>query len=171
MHYWLSKLGVFYITKYLSSIEFLKVAFFLIVLLWKPKIPRCAFIKFLRLDVPYVLRCDADITAKDSIGTREGIFPLVSLSLFLSLSLSYKYRLNGPFTLLLHSFTPLALLLNSLVPSQMPRASPIEENFLLCVSLYKPFHLLFLLLFFSPCPFLLGLLSFPFTVLVPLTLL
>ena len=167
MHYWLSKLGIFYITKYLSSIEFLKVAFFLIVLLWKPKIPRRAFIKFLRLDVPYVLRCDADITAKDSIGTREGIFPLVSLFL----SLSYKYRLNAPFTLHLHSFTSLAILLSSLVPSQMPRVSPIEENFLLCVSLYKPFHLLFLLLFFSPCPFLLGLLSFPFTVLVPLTLL
>ena len=37
-------------------------------------------IKFLRLHVPHVLRCTTDPMAGDFIGTRVGIFPLVSLS-------------------------------------------------------------------------------------------
>ena len=36
---------------------------------------RHAFIKFLRLPVPHILRRDADPTAEDFAGARVGIFP------------------------------------------------------------------------------------------------
>ena len=42
---------------------------------------RCAFIKFLRLHVPHILRRDGDPTAGDFVGTRAGIFPVVTLFL------------------------------------------------------------------------------------------
>ena len=42
---------------------------------------RHTFIKFLRLYVPHVLRCDGDPTTEDFVGTQAGIFPLITLLL------------------------------------------------------------------------------------------
>ena len=39
---------------------------------------RRAFVKFLQLHVPHVLRRNADPTAEDFAGARAGIFPLVA---------------------------------------------------------------------------------------------
>ena len=55
-------------------------------MLLTPRHPRRAFIKFLRLHVPHVPRCDADPVAKDFIGTRAGLFPLGTLFLIQILS-------------------------------------------------------------------------------------
>ena len=48
--------------------------------------PRRAFIKFLRLHVPYVPRCDVDPMAEDFIGTRARLFLLGTLFLIQILS-------------------------------------------------------------------------------------
>ena len=87
---------------------------------------RRTFIKFLRLYVPHILRCDVDPRAGDFIGTRAGIFLLVFLS-----------------------DTNIAWSLDSLHFCTHKYQEPVRGEFLPLRKSLKHFHLLSFLLFFT----------------------
>ena len=113
----------------------------MLLTLWHP---RRAFIKFLRLHVPHVLWCNANLMAGDFIGNRAGIFPLILLS-----NTNIVGTLHSLHFALIHFTCALTQFTCALTNIK----SQSEESSYLRVSLFKPFHIFLLLLFFTQSPF------------------
>ena len=104
---------------------------------------RYAFIKFLRLHVPHVLWHDVDPMVKDFCWNSGRNFPICHP--FFDISIAQT----------LHSFhfstRTLNLCTYSIYSCPYKYQEPVRGEFSFLCSLYKPFHIFLLLLFFKQC--------------------
>ena len=116
--------------------------------------PRRTFIKFLRLPVPHVLRCDADPMAEDFIGIRARIFPLVTLALsMIQILPKHLVHLTLAFLHWTCAFTHFTCALTN-IKSQSKESSFLHVSlYFLNLFIYFPSNFLYSEPFFSPRPF------------------